>query len=292
MMRTLSWAALFAAAILPLLQSDVARAQDTTAYDVGTSVRVVLIDGTVHVGEIQSIDEAIVVLESGGRVRTSIPRERIRRIENVDGVRFPTRDPNNSRLLFAPTARPLAHGSGYVAVYELFFPFVAVGLHDVVTLSGGVSIIPGVRSQALYLAPKATLYSRRDLSVAVGGFIGTTTRFDDSGGLLFGIATYGRPDAALTFGAGFAFVEGEFSTRPALLLAGEYQVSNVVKLISENYVVPGYADAILASGGIRFFGRRLAADVGLLTTPTALGDAEGFPFFPWLGFVYNFAQGR
>lgn len=37
--------------------------------------------------------------------------------------------------------------------------------------------------------------------------------------------------------------------------------------------------------GIRFFGSHLAADFGLITSPEASGS---FPFFPWLGFAYNF----
>ncbi len=276
--------------VLLLLCGEAAQAQDVSQYELGTTVRLVLIDGTVHVGQISAVEDSTVVLEGAGGVRTTIPIDQIRRIESLDGLRFQETDPNLTRLFFSPTARPLAHGNVYVAVYELFFPFVAVGLRDVITLAGGISIVPALGTQAVYVAPKATLYARDNMGIAIGGLLGSNTGFDTAAGLLFGIGTFGRPDAAVTVGTGFGFFEGEFSTRPILLIAGEYQVSNSVKLISENFVVPGYGDAILASGGIRFFGRRLAADIGLITTPVQLTDAEGFPFVPWLGFAYNFGS--
>jgi hypothetical protein len=39
-------------------------------------------------------------------------------------------DPNYSRLLFAPTGRPLKKGDGYFSDYEVLFPGLAVGLTD------------------------------------------------------------------------------------------------------------------------------------------------------------------
>ncbi|MBD3374826.1 hypothetical protein GF406_07325 [candidate division KSB1 bacterium] len=65
---------------------------------------------------------------------------------------FITRDPNNSRLFFAPTGRRLESGHAYLANYFIFFPTVAVGLTDYLSVSGGVSLIPGAESQLLYFA--------------------------------------------------------------------------------------------------------------------------------------------
>ena len=218
----------------------------------------------------------------------TIPRVQIQRIESVAGERFERRDPNLSRLLFAPTARPLPHGAGYFAVYELFFPFVAVGIRDVVTLAGGMSLIPGLPNQILYAAPKVTFYRKSSVQVGAGALVGTSTRFDHSAGMLFGIVTVGGSHRSFTAGAGFGYADTEFSTRPVLVIAGEYQVSNFIKLLSENYVIPGYADAIFLGGGVRFFGEKLSADLALITLPVLLAEGDAFPFIPWLGFAYNF----
>ncbi|MFQ5584937.1 MAG: hypothetical protein ACE5GL_10920, partial [Calditrichia bacterium] len=71
-------------------------------------------------------------------------------------------------MLFAPTARPLKQGQGYFSVYQIFFPFVAVGVTDFFTLAGGVSLIPGARSQLLYVAPKITPLHLKKFDLAFG----------------------------------------------------------------------------------------------------------------------------
>jgi hypothetical protein len=264
-----------------------ANGQGRSGFPDGT-VRVVLTDGSRHLGVIESETDDSILLVTLSGVRMTIPREQIQEIVSVEGERFRRKDPNQSRLLFAPTARPLQHGTGYIAVYELFFPFVAVGIGDVLTLAGGVSIIPGLPNQIVYAAPKVTFYRKSSVQLGAGALVGTSTKFDQSAGMLFGIVTVGGSDRSLTAGAGLGFAATEFSTRPVLLIAGEYQVSNFIKLLSENYIIPGYADAIFFGGGVRFFGEKVSADFAFLTLPVLLREADAFPFIPWLGFAYNF----
>ena len=83
---------------------------------------------------------------------------------------------------------------------------------------------------------------------------------------------------------GYGFYEGELADRPVVVLGGEFQVSNSVKILTENWIVPG-ADGAIISLGLRFFDDHLAADFGLFTSTNAKGN---FPFIPWLGFCYNF----
>ena len=56
---------------------------------------------------------------------------------------FQPRDPRNSRLMFAPTARSLRAGEGYVAVYEARLPFVQVGITDRISIGGGTPLVFG-----------------------------------------------------------------------------------------------------------------------------------------------------
>lgn len=62
-------------------------------------------------------------------------------------------------------------------------------------------------------------------------------------------------------------------------------MSNSIKLLTENWIPHGEASGALISLGIRFFGKHLAADFGLMTSTKANGS---WPFIPWLGFCYNF----
>ena len=57
--------------------------------------------------------------------------------------------------MFAPTGRPLRRGDAYFFNHYVFFPGMAYGLTDHFTLSGGVSVLPGVglNEQLLSVAP-------------------------------------------------------------------------------------------------------------------------------------------
>lgn len=277
------------AAVLILLcvGAQTARAQDSQPAD--STVRVVLNDGTTHVGIILSDSDSEIVLRTNAGVQITIPRAQIRTVvslaEEPGRGRFRRIDPNKTRLFFASTARPLGHGNGYVSLYEILFPFAAVGVGNVATLAGGFSLVPGASEQLLYAAPKMTVLNRRNTSVALGGFAATLTGSGGYGGIVYGVVTQGSPVAAVTGGVGFLFGEGEFVDTPIILVGGEYQLSNSVKLLSENYFIPEIDGGVLLSAGLRFMGDNLSADFGLFTSPEAFG--EGFPFIPWIGFSYQ-----
>lgn len=282
---------LFIACVLLLVPRAYGQEVDTIAAE--APVRLVLTDGSTLIGTVErETDEGLVFRTTDG-VRVEVPKDRIRRREALSGHivdgQYRRSDPNRTRLLFAPTARPLQSGQGYFASYELFFPFAAVGVGRVASLAGGFSLIPGVGSQLVYFAPKLTLYDTPGTSLAAGTLVGTALGEESAGGLLYGLGTFGAPDAALTAGAGFAFGGGEvFTEVPILLLGGEYRLSNSIKLLSENYIFAAEGGTVLLSAGVRFFGDQLAADLGFFTAPELLDEGGSFPFLPWVGFAYNF----
>lgn len=285
-----------------------AHAQDVPADTTAALVQIELADGSSFVGTVVREDEQELVLRTVGGVEVTIPKGQIRRRAafqgRADGGRTLLYDPNRTRLLFSPTARPLGSGQGYIAVYELVVPFLAVGLTDRLSVAGGTVLLPGAFGRVLYAAPKVTLVSRPDLAVAIGG-IGLGVFLDDestTAGIGFGLLTYGGPEHAITIGAGFAFAEGEVASGAIITLGGETQVSSSVKLLTENYLIPFESTTsicpgrgpcttetnteyeVIVSAGVRFFGERLAADFAFWTSP----GAEGF--FPWVGFAYNFGR--
>ena len=90
-------------------------------------------------------------------------------------------------------------------------------------------------------------------------------------------------DRALSAGVGWGYVEDSIADRPLLMLGGEMRLSRRVKLITENLYVPGET-GLIASGGLRLFSGRLAADAGLVTL---LGEGSNF-WLPVVNFVYSF----
>lgn len=273
------------------------RAQDAAPSAVADSTfEVRLRDGSVLYGRIveRSDVRIVVVTTSGARIELSpVQVESIRPVttRGRDG-RVWAPDPNATRLFFSSTARPLAKGEGYVSSYFLFFPMVAYGVTDRITLAGGTPIIPGLLGQLWYFAPKVTLLNRDKLSVAVGalGFWYPSATDGKSVGIAYAASTFGSPDRALTFGAGWGyFSDGgttDFTSRPVFMVGGEARASASVKFISENWLAfnDGNVDGIV-SGGVRFIGPRLSSDLGF---GTAIGG--GGCCIPLVNFVYSFGN--
>ncbi len=251
---------------------------------------IVLQDGSEIIGYIESEDEATIHFTTLSNIQMTIPRIQIRSIRPatgrvVDGE-YLHPDPNASRLLLAPTARAIKSGSGYFADYMIFFPMLAFGIADVVSFAGGMSLFPGIDQQLIYLAPKVTPLHLKNFDVAAG-FLHISIPSEEPVGVVYTMGTYGSPDRALTFGLGWGFSQGDLNNESIVVIGGEIRVSRYIKLISENWFPPASEVQILA-GGIRFFGQRLAADFSFIYPAGA--EMEGFPFIPWVGFVYNFGN--
>jgi hypothetical protein len=198
---------------------------------------------------------------------------------------FQPADPNTSRLFFGPTARTLEQGSGYFADYYLFFPVVGYGVHDRVMLSGGMSIIPGLSNQLVYVAAKVGIVRSPTLAVAVGGFWATVP--GESGASLgsgYGVATLGTEDHAVTFMGGYPFTAHDIAPEPMFMLGGETRIGSRTKLLAEFWKFPETSEVPVIFG-VRWFGDRIAVDFGFVYP---LGsDTNGFPFVPWVDFAVN-----
>jgi hypothetical protein len=203
-------------------------------------------------------------------------------------------DPNYSRLMFAPTGRPLRQGEGYFSDYELVFPGFAVGLSDHFSLAAGVSTIPtlALGEQLFYVSPKLGFQVSKDVALSVGGLLaGTGDEGIGSLGIGFVVGTFGPREKSFTVGFGAARELDSFAeTYPILMLGGQARLSDSVSFVTESWFLLD-GDVSLAQQpfgvGIRFFGERLSADVGFVLVGELL--QEGFPL-PWASVTYHFGQ--
>jgi hypothetical protein len=255
--------------------------------------RVVFSDGRVYYGSVLSGGDPVRIGFSAGGIE-EIPREAIARIEEVQGTivngEFWPRDPNHSRLLFAPTGRNLPRGTGSVNAFYGVMPFVALGLTDRVTLAGGVSLLksqemdffpsrapltPGGENAAstgrtIHLAPKLQILRGRRIEVAVGALAFVSTR--DPGapsGIGYAVGTFGlggRTD--VTVGGGLGLRGGNWQEEATFLVGADHRVSRRIKLLTENYRFPGGQS--LHMGGVRLVGEQLSADLAVAFRPGAL----------------------
>ena len=261
--------------------------------DPATDMSIFLRDGSMLRGSISHITGDTLNIETSGGIRVAIPDQNIERVEYIAGEikagGFYHADPNISRLLFSPTGHSLKAGTGYIADYYIFFPTLAFGITDYFTLSGGMSIIPGADSQLLYFAPKLSVPLAENINAGTGFLYMTIPDEDEYLALGYGVVTFGGMLSSLTLGAGVP-LNHNANQVVVLVIGGEKQISNSVKLLSENWIFTGDEDSFtMLSGAVRFFGDRLAVDLALLTTFEAF-DGDGFPFLPWVDFSYSFGH--
>ena len=254
-------------------------------------VVITLENGTYFTGHIEQEDSTSVTFRTTDGIRMVIPADQIverrKKVSKATGKLYAFDDPNDTRLLFAPTSRTLKQGKGYIADYWVFFPFVAVGAFDQLVLAGGITLLPGAETQLFYLAPKVGLFQNETFGLATGLIYMNSFQFDwDGVGIAYGVSTIGNSDMAGTIGLGWGFSGGDMANKPIILMGGEVRVSQSIKLISENWIIPD-SEFSLISLGFRFFGRRLATDFALIY-PLGADTGDGFPFMPWLSFAYNF----
>jgi hypothetical protein len=262
-------------------------AQDSTVTGL---TYVELRDGSSFSGYVVEEDEEMLKIRTLAELEIVVPKSQIVKREIISGEiregQLWYEDPNTTRMLFAPTGRGLKAGQGYFSVYEIFLPFIAVGITDWLAISGGMSLLPGADDQILYIAPKITPLSTGNFDLSAGVLYAKPPEADEGGGIVYAVGTYGTSVSSLTVGLGFGFSGDDFADKPILVLGGDVRISRTVKLLTENWIIEG--EGSLLSFGIRFFGSSLAADFALIY-PTE-SDDDGFPFLPWVGFAYNFGN--
>ena len=246
----------------------------------------VLRDGSRLFGSIERETETEIVFRTHSGATVTARRVDIVSLKLVKGRveqgEFLRTDMHRSRLFFAPTGRSLDKGQVSLGVFEFLAPFVQVGVTDRFSVGGGTPLVFGIDedgTRPFWLTPKYQVI-RADRVQAAVGVLQILTTDGDSAGIAYGVSTFGNSDNALTVGGGLAYSGDDRGG--ILMVGGERRVRNNLKLITENYVFPG-GNGIL-SGGVRFLGERLSADLGLAFP---IGG-DGFFAFPVVSFVYVF----
>jgi len=244
----------------------------------------VLKDGSRLFGRIERETDQEVVFrtQSGSTITTR--REEIVSLKVVKGRlesgEFVRADAHRSRLFFAPTGRSLEKGQVSVGVFEFIAPFIQVGVTDDFSIGGGTPLVFGIEDfdRPFWVTPKYRILNMEKVQASVGVLHVFDTSMGDSGGIAYGVATFGTSDNAITAGGGVGYT-GD-SRGGIAMLGGERRVHRNLKVITENYIWQDGGGIL--SAGVRFMGERLSADLAL-----AMFLGESF-VFPVVNFVYVF----
>jgi len=244
----------------------------------------VLKDGSRLFGRIERETEQEVVFQTQSGAVITAARQEIVSLKIVTGRitrgEFVRADMQRTRLFFAPTGRSLEKGQVSVGVFQFLVPFVQIGVTDDFSIGGGTPLVFGIEDfdRPFWITPKYRVINAEKVQAAVGVLHVFDTSQRDSAGIGYGVATFGSSDNAITAGLGVAY-SGD-SRGGIAMLGGERRVSRNMKLITENYIWQDGGGII--SGGVRFIGERLSADLGL-----AIPIRDGW-VMPVVNFVYVF----
>ena len=273
-------------------------------------LRVTLKDGSVLIGRFVSETPEVLILESkyGGQITIPltdiVDRENLMAAVDGTGEMWP-HDRNYSRYLWTPTAFALKVHQGYCTNGCLFFPSIAWGITDQVSVNAGMTLFPGVKfgDQIKYLAVKYTIFEQQRFATAAGlqyFTLGFGEYIDLGFGIVFGTATIGDHNNHFSGSMGYGFAKVDFGEdgdasgfewmdRPLFTFSGVRRTSRYLALITENWIFPGMEiNDVLFSLGVRFLGERLSVNFAGVFNYELLEDG-GIPF-PWLDFSFHLGQ--
>ena len=245
----------------------------------------VMRDGSRLFGTVEAESDQEVVFRTTTGSKLTAKRADVASLRRVKGRvadgEFRRSDEHRSRLFFSPTARSLEKGQVSVGVFEFLAPFVQVGVTDRFSVGGGTPLVFGAGDwdRPFWVTPKLQVYSSASAQAAVGVLHVFDTNGNE-GGIGYGVGTFGSADNAVTIGAGLAYSGDDRGG--IVMIGGERRVARNLKLITENYLWKGGNGFV--SGGVRFIGERLSADLAL-AVPVGLDDVIAFPV---VNFVYVF----
>jgi len=124
----------------------------------GITQELQLSDGTRLIGRVESIADGQFTFRTLSGLEMKLAITSVQSLQPftgriVNGELWES-DPNTTRLFFGPTARSLKRGEAYFGVYEVFMPFVQVGVTDRLSIGGGTPLIFGDVERPLWVTPK------------------------------------------------------------------------------------------------------------------------------------------
>jgi hypothetical protein len=253
----------------------------------GQLQELVLRDGTRAIGRVEKVDANRVTFRTEAGATLEVDVAQVVSVDVVHGRivenTYWPEDSNPTRLFFAPTGRTLKKGESYFGLYEIYVPFVQYGVTDRFSIGGGTPLYLGGGEHPLWFTPKLQLIAKPTTQVSIG--VMHFLNIDHASvGIAYSALTKGTTDSAATIGIGWAYDIGrDGGTSAVVMLGGEHRISRRMKFVTENYIIEGHG---LISGGLRFMGDRLSADIGLLSPM----DADEFFAFPMVNFVWKFTK--
>ena len=214
----------------------------------------------------------------------------------IKNGRLQKRDPNSSFYLFSPSAFAIENGKLYCRDFCLFFPSLNYGLANILSAQAGLFWYPGMdyKNAPFVGNLKITPFETNIFSLAVGA---TYIKLPEikkerilSTGFVFVTGTFGNRYNHASLSAGWGYIQKESEwhreDKPIIIAAGNLRLLDFASFVTENWFFPDekIKDSLLAIA-LRFFGRRIAVDLG--ATFTASSIQEKIAPIPVINITYH-----
>lgn len=259
-------------------------------------VKIETTDGNEFIGQVMSDDSTKTILKTEKLGEITILKADIKRTEYVQVKQikegkywFP--NPQSTRYFWSPNGYGLKKGEGYYQNIWVLWNQFTYGVTD--NFSIGAGVIPTFlfgSSTPVFATVKFSIPVEKDkINIAAGAIAGTILGESETGvGILYGLTTFGSPDANVTFGLGYGYAGGDWAQAPMINFNAMFRVSSRGYFITENYLLSGGGETVLLiSLGGRSIIKKAALDYGLVFPVAEIGQ---FIAIPWLGFTIPFGN--
>lgn len=235
-------------------------------------------DGSEFVGNILSLDSAIMEIKTSSipKIRISVGTiKKIRVIEHrtvIDGVTA-IPNPYPTRYFFAPSAYNLAKGEKYYQNIDLLLHSVNIGLTDYFSFGAGIEFISTFAtlgddwSPIFFITPKVGFKVAENVNVGAGFlwvYLGPLDLLDvenPSLNMEYVLLTYGNKENNATLGISTTYRDGKFLIDNApITISGMFRMGRKTSFLTENWIIPG--EMGIYTYGVRFFGSKISVDLG------------------------------
>ncbi|UOQ78847.1 hypothetical protein MUN84_10125 [Hymenobacter sp. 5516J-16] len=234
---------------------------------VGKSYSVELRSGTSFIGVLVASRPTELEFTTAELGKVVVQRNNIRQIVELSATQVQRGYEsvgNGTRLFFAPTARNLRRGEGYVQNIDIFLLGANYGVTDHFSVGLLVPIIPGFGAGLLAITPKVSIPVSEKFHLGAGVLYARAFGLFSSGGggagVGYGVATVGSADNNATLGLGYGFADADEGA-PVVMLGGTTRISRRFSLLNETYI---FGEDFVGLIGARVAASRVSGSLGFL----------------------------
>lgn len=239
---------------------------------IGQPYTVETVGGTQFSGTLRAATEEALTFETTELGIVTVPRVNLRQLTGQtpeQARRGFSYVGNSTHMFLVPTARNLHQGEGEAQVINIFLAGVNYGLTDNISVGMLLPVIPFVGIPAIAVTPKVSVPLGDKLRVGAGVLYGFTTGIDggrsESGGVGYGLATYGTADTNVTLGLGYGFIGGDVGSAPVGVVGANIRLSRLFTLVNETYLASFDSNSGFGGlAGLRYATPRFSGSLGAL----------------------------